>query len=252
MSDRRRTGIRQFSDFFSRLSSGVQLQSLFLAQPNLFELIVQVMAFAPRLASTLARRPAAIDAMLDGAFFEAIDMAEDGAFMRAAVARAAGFEGAMDAVRIVHREQAFRVGVQVISGSASAVVAGKAFADLADLCVDALALAALAETERLGSAFAGRRGGGPRSASASSSREMSAPARHGLVTLAALPTRWAHRAEELGRRPSSAASPGWLIAAALRPGPARASACRRSTSTSPPSNCQGAGGDELQGLRGLL
>src|SRR5205807_2890542 len=46
----------RFSDFFSRLSSGVQLQSLFLAQPGLFELVVQVMAFAPRLASTLARR----------------------------------------------------------------------------------------------------------------------------------------------------------------------------------------------------
>jgi glutamate-ammonia-ligase adenylyltransferase len=145
----------RFSDFFSRLSSGVQLQSLFLAQPNLFELIVQVMAFAPRLAATLARRPAAIDAMLDGAFFQPIDMAEDGAFMGAAVARSQGFEGAMDAVRIVHREQAFRVGVQVMSGSASAVVAGKAFADLADLCIDALALAALAETERLGGAFAG-------------------------------------------------------------------------------------------------
>src|ERR1700750_2364454 len=87
----------RFGDFFSRLSSGVQLQSLFLAQPNLFELIVQVMAFAPRLASTLARRPAAIDAMLDGEFFEAIDLAEDHAFMRSAVARADGFEAAMDA-----------------------------------------------------------------------------------------------------------------------------------------------------------
>jgi len=75
--------------------------------------------------------------------------------MRSAVARADGFEGAMDAVRIVHREQAFRVGVQVMSGAASAAVAGKAFADLADVCVEALADAALAETERLGGAFAG-------------------------------------------------------------------------------------------------
>ena len=146
----------RFAAFFANLSSGVQLQSLFLAQPNLFELIVQVMAFAPRLAATLARRPAAIDAMLDGEFFEPIDIAQDGAFMQAAVARAAGFEGAMDAVRIVHREQAFRVGVQVMSGTASAVIAGKAFADLADLCIAALAKAALAETERLGGAFAGQ------------------------------------------------------------------------------------------------
>ena len=42
-----------------------------------------------------------------------------------------------------------------MSGSASAAMAGKAFADLADVCVDALAAAALAETERLGGGFAG-------------------------------------------------------------------------------------------------
>jgi glutamate-ammonia-ligase adenylyltransferase len=145
----------RFSDFFSRLSTGVQLQSLFLAQPRLFELIVEVMAFAPRLAATLARRPAAIDAMLDPAFFEPIDIAEDRAVMSTALARAEGFEAAMDVVRRVHREQAFRVGVQVMSGTATAEVAGQAFADLADVCIGALAPAALAETERLGGAFAG-------------------------------------------------------------------------------------------------
>ncbi|WP_374471355.1 bifunctional [glutamine synthetase] adenylyltransferase/[glutamine synthetase]-adenylyl-L-tyrosine phosphorylase [Phenylobacterium sp.] len=145
----------RFSDFFARLSSGVQLQSLFLAQPRLFELVVQVMAFAPRLASTLSRRPAAIDAMLDAEFFEPIAIAEDRAVVAAAVARAQGFEEAMDAVRRAHREQAFRVGVQVMSGAATAEVAGKAFADLADVCIEALAPAALGETERLGGAFGG-------------------------------------------------------------------------------------------------
>ena len=145
----------RFADFFASLSTGVQLQSLFLAQPRLFELIVQVMAFAPRLASTLARRPAAIDAMLDGEFFETIDLADDRSAMDAALARADGFEAAMDAVRVVQREQAFRIGVQVMSGSASAEIAGKAFADLADLCIGALAQAALAETVRLGGGFAG-------------------------------------------------------------------------------------------------
>ncbi|MDE2488631.1 MAG: bifunctional [glutamine synthetase] adenylyltransferase/[glutamine synthetase]-adenylyl-L-tyrosine phosphorylase [Alphaproteobacteria bacterium] len=145
----------RFCDFFSSLSTGVQLQSLFLAQPKLFELIVEVMAFAPRLAATLARRPAAIDAMLDPAFFEPIDIAEDRSVMMTALARADGFEAAMDVVRRVHREQAFRVGVQVMSGAASAERAGQAFADLADVCIEALAPAALNETERLGGAFPG-------------------------------------------------------------------------------------------------
>ncbi|HEX3700895.1 MAG TPA: bifunctional [glutamine synthetase] adenylyltransferase/[glutamine synthetase]-adenylyl-L-tyrosine phosphorylase [Phenylobacterium sp.] len=145
----------RFGDFFSSLSTGVQLQSLFLAQPRLFELIVEVMAFAPRLAATLARRPAAIDAMLDPAFFDPIDIAEDRAVMMAALQRAEGFEAAMDVVRRVHREQAFRVGVQVMSGTASAEVAGRAFADLADVCIEALAPAAIAETARLGGGFEG-------------------------------------------------------------------------------------------------
>jgi glutamate-ammonia-ligase adenylyltransferase len=134
----------------------VQLQSLFLAQPKLFELVVQVMAFAPRLASTLARRPAAMDAMLDASFFREIDLAEDGAVFQAAVRQAGGFEAAMDAVRRLQREQAFRIGVQVMSGAATAEAAGHAFADLADLCIQALAPAALAETVRLGGEFPGQ------------------------------------------------------------------------------------------------
>jgi glutamate-ammonia-ligase adenylyltransferase len=46
----------------------VQVQALFLAQPRLFDLVVGVMAFAPRLARTLGRYPAALDSMLDARF----------------------------------------------------------------------------------------------------------------------------------------------------------------------------------------
>ena len=124
----------------------MQLQSLFLSQPRLFELVVQVLAFAPRLANILGRRPAAIDAMLDPDFFEEIDSPTERADMARAIAREPTFEGAMDVVRRIHREQAFRVGVQVMSGSASAEMAGRDFADLADLCIQTLAPAALAST----------------------------------------------------------------------------------------------------------
>ena len=149
------TAFNRFGDFFARLTSGVQLQSLFLAQPKLFELVVEVLAFAPRLANTLSRRPTAIDAMLDPAFFQPIDLAEDEPLFRAAVANAQGFEAAMDAVRVLQRDQAFRVGVQVMSGAATAETAGKAFADLADLCIRSLAPAALAEVARTAGDFPG-------------------------------------------------------------------------------------------------
>ena len=146
----------RFGAFFSRLSSGVQLQSLFLAQPGLFALIVEVMAFAPRLADTLARRPAAIDALLDPAFFGDIDPQEDRQALQSAVARAVDFESAMDSVRRQHRELAFRIGVQVMSGSAGAEAAGHGFAGLADASIEALAPVALAEAVRLGGDFEGQ------------------------------------------------------------------------------------------------
>ena len=145
----------RFADFFGRLSSGVQLQSLFLAQPILFELIVRVMAYAPRLANTLARRPAALDAMLDGDFFSPVEVGESRRAMQHALGGANGFEATMDVVRRIHREQSFRVGVQVMSGTADAALAGRAFADLADICIESLAPAALAEVVRVGGAFEG-------------------------------------------------------------------------------------------------
>ncbi|MGZ3343158.1 MAG: bifunctional [glutamine synthetase] adenylyltransferase/[glutamine synthetase]-adenylyl-L-tyrosine phosphorylase [Caulobacteraceae bacterium] len=147
----------RFGDFFSGLTSGVQLQSMFLAQPRLFQLVVEILAFAPELARTLSRNPAAIDAMLDRGFYEGLDRADLDALARScAEAMAAhGFEAAMDAVRRAHREQAFRIGVQVLSGSAAAADAGPAFAGLADVCIRALAAAALKEVERIGGAFPG-------------------------------------------------------------------------------------------------
>ena len=145
----------RFADFFGALSSGVQVQSLFLAQPRLFELVVQVMAFAPQLAQTLARRPAALDALLDPAFFDPVESEQGETALGFAFSQADGFEAAMDAARRIHREQAFRIGVQVMSGTTSARAAGAAFADLADLCIRGLADAALAETVRQGGAFDG-------------------------------------------------------------------------------------------------
>ena len=148
---------RRFAVFFAGLGAGVQVQSLFLAQPKLFDLIVQVLALAPRLASTLARRPAALDALLDARFFRPLE--EDSGVCEEIVAeaeRAPGFEAAMDAVRRIWREQAFRVGVQIMSGAAAPEAAGLGFADLADACVRGLAPAALKETERLGGRFPGQ------------------------------------------------------------------------------------------------
>jgi len=147
---------RRFAVFFSGLAAGVQVQALFLNQPKLFEMVVGVMAFAPRLARTLGRQPAALDGILDARFLEALS---DETGLTEQILREAGetedFEGAMNAVRRLHREQMFRIGIHALTGRAGPEAAGRAYAALADAAMRTLSPAALAETGRLGGAFPG-------------------------------------------------------------------------------------------------
>ncbi|KQR61014.1 bifunctional [glutamine synthetase] adenylyltransferase/[glutamine synthetase]-adenylyl-L-tyrosine phosphorylase [Brevundimonas sp. Leaf168] len=147
---------RRFAVFFSGLAAGVQVQALFLNQPKLFEMVLGVMAFAPRLARTLGRQPAALDGVLDARFL--VDLSEETGLTEQML-REAGetedFEGAMNAVRRLHREQMFRIGIHALTGRAGAEAAGRAYAALADAAMRTLSPAALAETERLGGAFPG-------------------------------------------------------------------------------------------------
>jgi glutamate-ammonia-ligase adenylyltransferase len=147
---------RRFSVFFAGLSAGVQVQALFLNQPELFERIVGVMAFAPRLARTLGRYPQALDSMLDARFETELGV-NTGLFdqMEREAAEAGDFEGAMNAVRRLHREQVFRIGMQTLSGRIGPQAAGRGFTNLADAVMRTLSAAALAETERLGGSMPG-------------------------------------------------------------------------------------------------
>jgi glutamate-ammonia-ligase adenylyltransferase len=142
----------RFGEFFAGLSAGVQVQSLFLAQPKLMELIVRTLAIAPALARALTRWPAALDALLDPAFFAPLAPLDE---IPAALSGSDGFEVAMDTARRLRRERAFQVSLQVLAGTASAAQAGEAFADLADVCIAGLAQASLAEVTRQAGAFPG-------------------------------------------------------------------------------------------------
>lgn len=148
------TAFNRFADFFGGLSSGVQIQSLFLSEPRLFGLLVEVMAFAPRLAATLARRPGALDAMLDRGFFDPLqpESMED---LEHTITASEDYEAAMNTARRAYRERAFRIGVQVMAGTADAAAAGRAHADLADVFVRALARVSLDEVTRVGGSFPG-------------------------------------------------------------------------------------------------
>ncbi len=142
----------RFAAFFAGLSAGVQVLSLFEARPALLDLVARILSVAPRLAEELARRPALLDAMIERRFMAPLTEDAPGALqedLADRLADASSFEAKLNAARRFHREEAFRIGVQVLEGIAAAEHAGAAYAALAEACVSAMAEAALAEVERL-------------------------------------------------------------------------------------------------------
>ncbi|MBU3031428.1 putative nucleotidyltransferase substrate binding domain-containing protein [Paracoccus marinaquae] len=136
--------LARFDSFLAGLPAGVQLFSLFEANPQLIELIVDICGTAPGLAAYLARHPAVLDAVLGGSFFapwpgmtglrEGLAEVLDSALMAAG----GGYEAALDAARRWAHEWHFRIGVHHLRGLIDADEAGLQYADLADACVAAL------------------------------------------------------------------------------------------------------------------
>jgi [glutamine synthetase] adenylyltransferase / [glutamine synthetase]-adenylyl-L-tyrosine phosphorylase len=138
----------KFRDFFGGLTAGVQVLSLFQAEPAILRDVCATLALAPRLAVQLARRPAIIDAMLSPHFqtpVSAQEAPELAARFAQEAAGAAGFEAALDAIRRVHRDEAFRIGWQILHGRLGPLEAGEAWTGLAEACVAALLPVAIAE-----------------------------------------------------------------------------------------------------------
>jgi len=123
-----------FDRFLAGLPAGVQLFSLLKSNPGLLDLIGTILGTAPRLAEELSHRPKVLDAVLDPGFFGALPKAEEiAALLAAAIPPETELDDAIDRVRVVAKEQAFRIGVRILSETVSAADAGGAFSDLADV-----------------------------------------------------------------------------------------------------------------------
>jgi len=131
--------LRQFDGFLRGLPAGVQLFSLFDANPQLVELIVDICATAPGLARHLSRHSSVFDAVIGGDFFAPWPGA---APLRAALAGQLAalpdYEAKLDAARRWAREWHFRIGVHHLRGLVDAAEAGRMYADLASACVAAV------------------------------------------------------------------------------------------------------------------
>ncbi len=141
-----------FDRFLKGLPAGVQLFSLLWSNPKLMELLADIAGTAPRLAGLLSQRPQILDAVLDPGFFSALPDADEARrLVTERILSADAYEAALDQARVRGQEQAFRIGVQVLSGTASAAEAGAAYSALADAEIAGLLEAVAQEiTERHG------------------------------------------------------------------------------------------------------
>jgi len=131
--------LAEFDRFLHGLPAGVQILSLFEANPNLLDLLTDICAAAPRLAQYLGRNAQVIDAMLAQDFFGPtpdVDVLLEG--LSSALPDGDDFEDVLNACRRWSKEQHFRIGAQLLRGIASPEEAAKGYTALADACIRAL------------------------------------------------------------------------------------------------------------------
>ena len=131
--------LAQFDAFLARLPAGVQLFTLFEANPQLIDLIVDICATSPRLAQYLAHNARVFDAVIGGDFFAPWPgMAALRDDLAARLDRADDYERQLDAARGWAKEWHFRVGVHHLRGLIDGFEAAQQYAELAEAVLAAL------------------------------------------------------------------------------------------------------------------
>ncbi len=125
--------------FLAGMPAGVQIFSLFEANPQLIDLLVDIVGTSPALANYLSRNAGVFDAVLDGGFFaQWPGRTALTAELSTALAAEGDYERQLDLARRWHKEWHFRTGVHHLRGLIDATEAGVQYAELADAVIAAL------------------------------------------------------------------------------------------------------------------
>ena len=131
--------LTRFDRTLSELPSGVQLLSVFQANPELLDLVAEIMGDAPRLADHLARNSSLLDFVLEPQFYTAIqDKAGLAADLKTTLTAATSFEAVLDVGRRWANDQRFRIGVHCLRGQIPADQGARHFTDVADVVLTGL------------------------------------------------------------------------------------------------------------------
>ncbi len=129
----------RFDEFLSGLPAGVQLFSMFYANPGLLDLVAEIMGGAPRLAEYLARQPQVLESVLTTDFFDPPPSAE-GLFIELDLKMelADNIEDVLVGCRRWANDRRFQVGVQALSGRIEPQAAARVLSDIADVAINRL------------------------------------------------------------------------------------------------------------------
>ena len=128
-----------FDLFLGNLPAGIQLFSLFKANPALLELVAAIMGSAPGLAGLLARRTQLLDSVLSPAFYRPLPTASEmAAELAAELAKVDHEQDILDLARRWANERRFQVGVQQLKAIVRPAEAGLAYSDIAAATISAL------------------------------------------------------------------------------------------------------------------
>ncbi|MXQ06971.1 bifunctional [glutamine synthetase] adenylyltransferase/[glutamine synthetase]-adenylyl-L-tyrosine phosphorylase [Alphaproteobacteria bacterium GH1-50] len=131
--------VLHFDGFLSGLPAGVQVFSLFEANPQLLDLVVDIVDTAPALGQYLSRNSGVFDAVIGGGFFsDWPGCAALTADLTRELDSQPDYEARLDRARLWQKEWQFRIGVHHLRGLISAAEAGRDYADLAEATLSAL------------------------------------------------------------------------------------------------------------------
>ncbi|MEO6012809.1 MAG: bifunctional [glutamine synthetase] adenylyltransferase/[glutamine synthetase]-adenylyl-L-tyrosine phosphorylase [Devosia sp.] len=139
----------RFDNFLSRIPTGVQLFALLRNHGQLRDLLVQLMASAPRMAEAVVHRAHVMDALIDPAFADDVSrrsilVAKVDAFL----GDARDYQEVIERARIIGQEQQFLIAAGLLSGTVSAQRAGSQFTALAETLLRKLFAAVRTEFEK--------------------------------------------------------------------------------------------------------
>lgn len=140
--------LARFDNVIEALPSAINFFNLLDARPALQQLLADILSYAPTLADALARRGELLEGLIDTSAYRLPESCEALAAELDARIVDDDYQTLLDLVRAFVGEKRFAFGVQLVEGQQDPLAVSHAYAMLAEIAVEKLTAATVAEFER--------------------------------------------------------------------------------------------------------